>query len=178
MSGTAAGDVTGGGDEFVTLGRISGVYGVRGWCKVFSYTEPRDNILGYSPLYIRLDGGWRARELLEGRQHGQGIVLRLQGCEDRDQVVALLGTDIAIRREQLPPAAPGEYYWKDLVGLRVLTREGVELGKVVEMMATGANDVMVVAGERERLIPFTQGEAVRQVNLDQGFIEVDWDPEF
>lgn len=163
---------------FVTLGRISGLYGVRGWCKVFSYTEPRDNILVYSPLYLRTDGEWRERAMAEGRKHGQGVVLRLEGCENRDQAAELLGTEIAVRREQLPEAAPGEYYWADLIGLRVVNRDGVELGRIAEMMATGANDVMVVAGERERLIPFTRGEAVSEVNLDAGFIEVDWDPEF
>jgi 16S rRNA processing protein RimM len=104
--------------------------------------------------------------------------VHIAGIDDRDIAASLLNTQIAVRREQLPPAAEGEYYWSDLVGLAVRTIAGVELGKVTHLMQTGANDVLVVKGDRERLIPFLQPDVVKRVDLDAGIIEVDWDPEF
>ncbi|MFN2310048.1 MAG: ribosome maturation factor RimM [Gammaproteobacteria bacterium] len=162
----------------VVVGRISGLYGVRGWLRVFSYTDPRDEIIGYVPWLIQADGQWQQIEVEDGRAQGKGIVVKLAGYDDRDAAVRLLGRDIAIRREQLGALAPGEYFWADLEGLRVVTCAGVDLGVVDHLLATGANDVIVVRGERERLIPFVQGEVIRTVDLQGGVIEVDWDPDF
>jgi 16S rRNA processing protein RimM len=106
------------------------------------------------------------------------VVLKFVGCDDRDQVIALLQADIAVRRAQLPPPAPGEYYWADLQGLRVVTVDDVELGTVSHLLATGANDVLVVKGERERLLPFVRDQVVVEVNLEQRLLRVDWDPDF
>lgn len=164
--------------EPVVLGRINGLYGVRGWVKVYSYTEPRDNILNYSPWQVYYQGQWREMRPLEGRSQGKGVVVHVEGFDDRDLAATLIGSEIAISREQMPPSRPGEYYWADLEGCRVVTTEGVELGTVSGLFETGANDVMVVKGERERLLPFVQPDVVRQVDLDQGLIEVDWDPDF
>jgi len=88
------------------------------------------------------------------------------------------GQEIAVRREQLPAAEEGEYYWVDLVGLRVETLDGSELGRVDHLMATGANDVLVVEGERQRLIPFVTGHIVKDVDLDAGVIRVDWQADY
>ena len=162
----------------VTLGRITGLYGVRGWVKVFSHTEPRDNILRYNPWQVRLKGQWRALRLAEGRAHNQGIVARLEGYADRDAAAVLLGADIAVQREQFQPLANGEYYWADLIGLKVVTTDGVGLGVVDGLMETGANDVLVVRGERERLIPYLPGQVVVAVDREAGELRVDWDPEF
>ena len=164
--------------EYIQAGRITGLYGVRGWVKVYSYTEPRENIIGYSPWRVRLGNQWHELAVAEGRRHGKGVIARLAGYEDRSQAERLLGADIAIRRDQLPPLAEDEYYWSDLEGLRVVTREGRELGRVHHLIATGANDVLVVRGERERLIPFLQGDVVLDVDLAGGSLRVDWDPEF
>jgi 16S rRNA processing protein RimM len=107
------------------------------------------------------------------------MVAQLPGVDDRDQAAALIGTDIHVAREQLPPPAKGEYYWVDLEGLEVVTTDNVELGRVSHLFATGANDVVVVRdGTRERLIPFVQGSYVRSVDLSAGRMVVDWDPEF
>lgn len=165
-------------DDLIVVGRISGLYGVRGWVKVYSHTEPRSNILSYTTWYLKGKGEWLERELLEGRPHGKGIIAHLAGLDDRDSAAALLGADIAIRREQLADTAAGEYYWADLIGLRVVTSEGVELGTVDSLLETGANDVLVVKDERERLIPYIPDEVVTEVNLDDGMIIVNWDPEF
>jgi 16S rRNA processing protein RimM len=164
--------------QMIVVGKISGLYGVRGWCKVFSHTEPRDNILMYSPWYLRKGNEWQAVELQEGRQHGKGIIAHLQGCDDRDAAAALMGTEVAIKREQLASLAADEYYWSDLVGCQVETVDGVELGHIDRMMETGANDVIVVAGERERLIPFVQGDVVVEVDTAAKRVRVDWDPDF
>lgn len=162
----------------VVLGRVSGLFGVRGWVKVYSHTEPRENIAGYRDWYLQCDGDWQPARVEQGRRHGKGVVVKLVGIEDRDQAAALIDCDIAIDRDQLPPLPPGEYYWADLEGLRVVTLEGTELGRVSHLFATGANDVMVVRGERERLLPFVQPDIIRRVDPEQGLIEVDWDPEF
>jgi len=165
-------------DEMVILGRVSGLFGVRGWVKIHSDTSPREGILGYKQWYLKgMDGWWQAK-LLAGRTQGKGVVAHLVGYEDRDQAATLVGLDIAVRREQLPALAPGEYYWADLEGLRVENVEGVGLGVVSHLFETGANDVLVVKGERERLIPYTWGEAVREVDLESGRLIVDWDPDF
>lgn len=160
------------------LGRISGLFGVKGWVKIHSDTSPREGILGYKLWYLKKPGGWESTKLLAGRVQGKGVVALLSGCEDRDQAVGLIGLDIAIRREQLPKLKPGEYYWSDLEGLRVETIEGVDLGVVSHLFETGANDVLVVTGDRERLIPYTPGEAIREVDLKAGRILVDWDADF
>ena len=164
--------------DMIVIGKISGIYGVRGWCKVFSHTEPRDNILKYSPLYLRVGNEWQAVELLEGRQQGKGIVAHLKGCDDRDAAAALMGTEVAIKTEQRGSLEADEYYWSDLIGCQVETIDGIELGHIEKMMETGANDVIVVAGERERLIPFIQGDVVVEVDIAAKRVRVDWDPDF
>jgi 16S rRNA processing protein RimM len=163
-------------EKWVVLGRIAGVYGVKGWVKVVSETDPPANILGYAPW--RLSQGDRQWEVeLEGRPHGKGVIAHLRGCDDRDQAARLVGATIAVDRERLPPAAEGEYYWTDLEGLRVRNLQGIELGCVDHLFETGANDVMVVRGERERLLPFIDSVILR-VDLPGGLISVDWDADF
>lgn len=165
------------GPKRVVLGRISGLFGVRGWVKVHSDTAPRSNILTYPEWFLEGTGGWRACKVEEGHPQGKGIVAKLEGYDDRDQAAELVGLEIAVDRAQLPDAGPGEYYWADLVGLRVVNRAGVELGVVDSLFATGSNDVLVVKGARQRLIPFTE-HAVVEIDLDEGRLLVDWDPEF
>ncbi|NEX21174.1 ribosome maturation factor RimM [Thiorhodococcus mannitoliphagus] len=164
------------GPPRIVLGRVSGVYGVKGWVKIFSETDPREGILKYQPWLLGPDAKpWR---FAEGKRHGKGVVARLENCEDRDQAAMFVGQEIAIDRRQLPPASPDEFYWIDLEGLEVITVTEVALGRVSHLFSTGANDVMVVKGERERLIPFDWGEVVREVDFERGRIQVDWDPEF
>ena len=165
-------------ERMVRVGRISGLYGVRGWLRIHSFTDPRENIIAYRPWYLNQAGAWRSVQVEAGRRQGKGVVAKLAGCNDRDSAATLVGNDIGICRDQLPTAETGEYYWGDLIGLRVRTVAGVELGTVDHLMETGANDVLVVRGDRERLIPFVRGSVVRKVDLQQGCIEVDWDPQF
>ncbi len=165
--------------DYIVVGSINGLHGVRGWVKVFSHTQPRKNILSYRTWYLLRDGQWVATKLLDGRQQGKGIVARLEGYDDRDQAATLLKTDIAIHSGQLPKAPSGEYYWAELQGLKVINAEGIELGVVDHLLETGANDVLVVMeGETERLIPYVIGQFVLEVSLAEGVIKVDWDPDF
>lgn len=163
------------GSRRLVLGRIAGVFGVRGWIKVFSETEPRENILSYSPWYLGEDP--TPRTIAEGRCHGQGVIARLSGCDDRDQAAALVGLAISVRRDQLPPPQPDELYWADLEGLEVETLEGIALGRVDHLFRTPANDVVVVKGDRERLLPFLWDRVIREVDFERGLMRVDWDPE-
>ncbi len=145
---------------------------------MFSYTRPRENILQYQPWYLQQAGDWRSRHLAEGKRHGKGVIVRLQDCGDRDQAMSLINCEIGISREQLPAAGPDEYYWEDLQGLEVVTQDDESLGRVDHLIETGANDVLVVTGERERLVPFVLEQVVTSVDLDAGIIRVDWDKDF
>lgn len=163
----------------VALGKVSGVFGVRGWLKVYSFTVPRGKIVDYRVWQLWRQGApWRTVEVLEGGEHGKTVIARLAGIDDRDAAAGLIDSEIRVAREALPPPAPGEFYWADLEGLAVVTRDGVDLGRVDRMLETPAHDVMVIQGERERLVPFVQGIYVLEVDLEDGRITVDWDPEF
>jgi 16S rRNA processing protein RimM len=142
---------------------------------VFSYTEPREALLQYKGLLLGRNGDWESVKVAEGQRHGKSVILRLEGHDDRDQAAALIGTEIGADRSELPEPQEGHYYWSDLTGLTVVHRDGTELGKVKEVLETGAHDVMVVQGEEERLVPFVMDEVVLDVDLEQKVINVDWE---
>lgn len=164
--------------QLINVGKISGVFGIKGWLKVFSFTDERENILDYSPWLLTKGSETRSFNALDGALQGKVVVAHLEGINDRDQAAALMGWDIFITHEQLPKPAEGEYYWSDLVGLEVETTQGVRLGIVESLLETGANDVLVIKGERERAIPFLQGQTVIDIDLQAGRMIVDWDPDF
>ncbi len=164
--------------QHISVGKISGVFGIKGWVKVFSFTDPRENILTYSPWLLKKGDETKTVNVVDGQLQGKTIVAQLTGVDDRDQAASLMGWDIFITQDQLPKAAKGEYYWSDLIGLNVETIDGVQLGVVDSLLETGANDVVIVQGERERVIPFLQGQTIINVDLNAGKIVVDWDPEF
>lgn len=160
------------------LGCVVGVHGVRGWVKVRSWTRPAENLLDYPHWWLQRDSAWERVAVREGRPHGKGLAVALGDVNDREMArERLVGRNIAVPRAQLPPAEPDEIYWSDLEGMRVETVNGVPLGRVDHLIETGANDVLVVRGERERLIPFTD-IAVREVDLGERCVRVDWDPDF
>ena len=159
----------------IVLGRVSGLYGVQGWVKVFSYTEPREAILGYRDCLLGRDGEWHSARIVEGRRHGKTVIVRMDAVQDRDAAAEWIGADIAVQRSSLPDTLADEYYWADLEGLQVVRRDDRTLGTVAYMLATGAHDVMVVQGDKEILIPFVPGRTVLDVNLADGQIQVDWD---
>ncbi len=164
--------------ERVVIGKIVGLYGVRGWVKIFSDTQPKENIFNYTPWQIKTGGAWQPMTILAGRTQGKGLVAQLKGCDDREQARLFIGAEISIFRQQMPEAGEGEYYWSDLIGLEVINLKDEPLGRVDHLLETGANDVLVVKGEREHLIPFVLKHTVREVDLVAGTLRVDWDADF
>lgn len=162
----------------VLVGRVSTFYGLKGGLKIFSYTDPRENIINYSPWQLNCNGEWLVYDLFSGRRHGKTVIAQLRGIEDRNQAAELVGVDISVWRDQLPAEVEGEYYWADLIGLNVINTDGTALGQVDHLIETGANDVLVLIGERERLIPYIMGSVVLSVDLQVAVIRVDWDPDF
>ena len=179
-----AGPETGSDDQHVVLGKLTSPYGVKGWLKVYSYTSPMDGILDYPEWQLRLDGNTVTRRLSQGRRQGKGLVACLEGVTSRELAEQWAGAEILLPKHALPHLAPGEYYWHQLEGLRVMTREGVDLGRVSYLFETGANDVLVVRGDaeavddKERLLPFLPDQVVLEVDLDAAKMTVDWDPDF
>jgi 16S rRNA processing protein RimM len=169
-------------EEKIVVGRISGVYGIKGWVRILSFTSPLENILSYRPWRLTREslpeGFGDEIEFAEGRRQGKGLVARLPGIDDRDAAAKLVGAEIEVARGQFAVSADGEFYWADLIGLHVETSAGEDLGVVESLLETGANDVLVIAGTRRRLIPYLKDEVIVEVDLDQQKIVVDWDPEF
>ena len=165
-------------DAPLVMGRIAAPYGVKGWVRVVTFTETPANLLAYSPWYLKREGGWQAVALLDGREHGKGLVAQLAGCDDRDKAAALSGSEIGVYRSQLPVPDSDAYYWSDLVGMQVFTTRDVLLGVVDHLIETGANDVLVIRGERECLVPFIRDQVIKSVDIAAGVIRVDWDPDF
>ena len=165
--------------RMIAVGRLHGAFGVRGEVKLESYTDPELSIARYQPWILRDGrGGERSVKGVRVRTGGKGLIAALPDVADRDGAEALRGTEVLVPRSALPPPGPGEYYWVDLEGLRVVNLEGVEFGTASHLFDTGANLVLVVIGERERMIPFVQPEYVREADFDAGIIRVDWDADF
>ena len=171
--------------NYVLLGYISGVHGVKGWLKVFSYTSPRLQITEYPEWYLADDGkkDWQRINVLDGKKQGKNIIALLDGVNDRNHVEALIGTKISIKTDQLEALPKHQYYWRDLIGLSVVTVDDVSLGVVDWLFDTGSNDVLVVkdntgVAAKERMIPFLLDDVIKIIDLDEARIIVDWDPDF
>lgn len=164
--------------KWVTLGRVSGVFGVKGWLKVHSYTEPHSNVLTFRAWTLRFEGADRVVDVEDGLNRAGAIVAKLRGVDDPDSARSIVGADIVVERERLPPLGMGEFYWADLEGCEVRTTGGVALGCVDHVTATGAHDMLVLPGKPERLIPFVAGRIVKQVDLAERVIVVDWSPDY
>ena len=162
----------------IVMGKIAGAYGIKGWIKVMSFTQPPEKILRYRPWYLLASGEPQIIKLKAGKPHGKTLVAWLEGIEDRNQAELLNGYEIAIEREQLPQLDNNQYYWSDLINLKVVNQQGIDFGRVTSLVETGANDVLVVQGERERLVPWILEQVIVQVSLEQGLISVDWDADF
>tara|TARA_B100000989_G_scaffold292277_1_gene267919 strand:- start:7577 stop:8113 length:537 start_codon:yes stop_codon:yes gene_type:complete len=163
---------------WLKLGNISGVFGVKGWLKVYANTEKKENILAYQPWYIERNKVRQAVKLKAGKPHGKTIIAHLEGVDDRNEAELWVGSDIYIRSDQLPELNEDEYYWSDLIGLKVVSVEGDDFGVIDHLLETGANDVIVVKGDRERLIPYVTGQVVKAVDLKENKMIVDWGADF
>ena len=163
----------------ILLGRIVGAFGIRGQIKIESWTEPRDAIFRYQPWILRdVQGNEREFQGARGKESGKHLVATFPDVTDRDVVEAMRGTDIYVLRSALPPPKAGEFYWIDLEGFRVVNVDGVDFGTVSHLFSTGANDVLFVRGDRERMVPFVEPDFVKSIDFEGGLITVDWDPDF
>ena len=174
-------------DKRVVLGKISTVYGVKGWLKVNSYSNPRKNIFNYPQWQIKTRNGWIKQEVEQGRPHGKTLVVKLAGCDDRDQAQLFVGSSIAVYRSQLPDTESGEHYWSDILGMDVVDTDGLELGQVKDIMETGSNDVLVVRETVSKkrsgkasdiLIPWLIDDVIINIDTDKQLITVQWDNDY
>ena len=160
----------------ILLGTINGIYGVQGWVKVFSHTDPRENILSYAPWWLHCKGQWRQVQIEDGKLlQGKSVIVKLQGVDDRDVARQLMGCEIWIEKAQMPPVKD-TYYWVDLMGCQVQNLQQQPLGVVKNLLETGAHDVLRVenaAGE-QTLIPFVEGHYIQSVDIENKQIVVDW----
>ena len=164
-------------DDLICVGHILGAQGIKGWVRVFSNTSPRENIVKYSPWLIERGEALEAVKV-RGRLQGKNVLAQLDGIEDRTRAEELTGCQLYIKPQQLPRLEAGEYYWSDIIGLAVETRAMEPLGVVESMLETGADDVMVISGDRERLIPFVIDDIVKEVDLETKRIVVDWSADY
>ncbi|WP_404396848.1 ribosome maturation factor RimM [Idiomarina loihiensis] len=170
--------------EQIVVGRIGAVYGVKGWLKVQSFTDDPESIFEYSP-WLLSQKTEREMKVVEWRRHNNGFIVRLEGISDRDEAARLTGADICITADELPALADDEFYWRDLIGMRVVNTNGYDMGVVEQIMPTASNDVLVVKansndgfGKSERLIPFIQSEYVTAVDKEAKQIQVEWPSDF
>ncbi len=171
--------------EKIVVGKFGASYGIRGWLKVFSYTDDAESIFNYSPWFINQKGDWVECKVESWKRHNKGMVCKLEGLEIREEAHLLTNFEIAINPASLPELSEDEFYWRELFGMQVITTKGYNLGEVVDLLETGSNDVLVVKanlkdafGQKERLIPFLEEQVIIQVDREAQRIEVDWDPGF
>ncbi|CAG7856783.1 hypothetical protein MCAMS1_01402 [biofilm metagenome] len=162
----------------IQVGLISGVFGIKGWLKIASYTAPKDNILNYKPWLLKKGNEEKTVKVIAGKLQGKGLIAQIDGINDRDQAQLLIGWAVYINHAQLPALKKGEYYWADLVGLEVENTDGIHFGKVESLIETGSNDILLVNGDKERAIPFLQGQTIQSIDLVAGKMIVDWDADF
>jgi|TARA_B110000211_G_scaffold105227_1_gene122395 16S rRNA processing protein RimM len=169
----------------VTLGKVGAVYGIKGWLKIHSFTDDQEAILDYFPWSLKLGNKVQSVEITDWRKHNNGLVVKVAGIDDRDIAQKLVGSEIFVSEDALSDLPEGEFYWRDLIGMTVVTDKGYDLGQVSDIMETGANDVLVVKanlkdgfGKKERLIPYLMDQVILSVSTENKQICVDWDPGF
>jgi len=158
----------------VELGRVIGAFGIKGWIRLQSYTDPPENILRYR-RWMLAGQEWK---VVDGHEQGGTVVAALEGLSDRNAAAALRGNVVEVTRSALPKVKRGEFYWTDVLGSEVVSTRGARLGTLQGLTSNGAQDVMVVMGERERLIPAVAGAIVKTVDRDTKQIVVEWEPEY
>ena len=154
----------------ILIGKVSGCFGVKGWLKVFSYTDPRDNITTYANWIVN----GVVFKAVESKQNGKLIVAKLNGIDDKETAFMLIGQKIEIEKEQLHSLNQGEYYWHDLIGIEVTNKQGVKFGTIKSLLETGAHDVVIIQGERERIIPYIMDKTILEINIEKNSMLVDW----
>lgn len=169
----------------IVVGKFGASYGIRGWLKVFSYTDDAESIFDYAPWFVNHKGTWVEYKIESWKRHNKGMVVKLAGLDMREDANLLTNVEIAIDPNSLPELSEDEFYWRELFGMQVFNTQGYHLGEVIDIMETGSNDVLVVKanlkdafGQKERLIPFLEEQVIKHIDRDAQRIEVDWDPGF
>ena len=157
-------------DSRILIGKVSGCFGVKGWLKIFSYSDPRENITTYKSWLV----GDKLFDSVESKKNGKLIVAKLEGINDKETAQTLIGQKIEILQSQLRQLDTNQFYWKDLIGLSVTNKQGVDLGIIKNMLETGSNDVIIIKGDRERLIPYITDKTIIKVDLSNKTMLVDW----
>lgn len=165
-------------DDWVIVGRFGRPHGIKGFVSVYSFTEPSDNILSYTDWHVYLNNAWKSIKILSVQTHSKTIVAQIEGFPERESVARLTNCEIAIQKNQLAPLTAGEYYWHQLIGMKVVNQQEQEFGQVVEIMPTGSNDVLVVQGEKKHLIPYLPGQFIIKIDENSRTITVNWDMDF
>jgi 16S rRNA processing protein RimM len=165
------------GSDWIVMGRIAAPFGIKGWVKVQPFSDDPGTLMDFESWRVGRDTEQALYTVETIQEHSNALVAKLEGIDDRDAAYALRGQEISVERSKLPPPEENEYYWSDLIGLTAVNREGVELGKVDSLMETGAQDVLVIKGKREHLIPFI-AQFVGKVDVAGGLIEVDWGEDY
>lgn len=164
--------------QYVVVGQFAKTFGVSGWIKVHSYTYPPTNLVNYDPWFYNKNQAWLHVPVKDVQLQGHNIIALIEGYDSPESVRVFTGIEISVHRSQLPVLPEGEFYWYDLIGLSVHTVGGIELGQVIRVFNSGANDLLVVQGEKEHLIPFIRDHFVLSIDIPLRRIVVDWDPEF
>jgi 16S rRNA processing protein RimM len=164
-------------EKLVAMGRVSAPFGVKGWIKIQPFTAATANLLAYTVWWLGRDGAWGEYAVGTAQVHGRSVVAQLEGCHDREAAAQFRGMQVAVPREALPQTAIDEFYWADLIGLKVVNSAAQDFGRVVRILETGANAVLVVEGERERLIPFI-ADVIREVDLAAGVMRLEWGADY
>ncbi len=163
-----------GSQNWVAMGYIKGAFGVKGWVKVHAGTEYADSLLDYPEWRLTKGGNVQIAEIEAGKVVGDELQVKFAHINDRDAAALLRGYTIEVPREQFEPTEEGEYYWADLIGMAVKNRDGINLGEVINLMETGAHDILVVRGEHgEKLIPFVD-QFIDSVDNENRQITCDW----
>lgn len=154
----------------ILIGKVSGCFGVKGWLKIFSYCEPRENISSYATWIVND----KVFESVESKRNGKLMVAKLKGIDDKDTALSLIGQKIEINKEQLHCLDNDKFYWHDLVGLEVTNKQGVKFGTIKSLLETGAHDVVIINGDRERIVPYIMDQTILEVNIEKNSMLVDW----
>lgn len=159
----------------VIMGRVASAHGIRGWVKIQPFTEYLDSLLDYKTWWVGHEHGpWREVKVQQCEAHNKTLAAQLPDCPDRTAAEKLKGMLVAVPRSSLPEQQDDEYYWADLIGMAVVNEAGVVLGTVDNLLETGANDVLSVKGDSgAMLIPFV-ASAIKQVDVKNKVIRVDW----
>ncbi|AKZ65780.1 ribosome maturation factor RimM [Candidatus Palibaumannia cicadellinicola] len=170
----------------IVLGKISVVYGIRGWLKIISFTQSANSIFDYQPWFINISstgGTWQKITIDDWKYHNNTIIIKSNSINNREEAKPFTNCQIIVEASQLPNLANGEYYWKDIIGCTIETLNGDQLGTVINLIETGSNDVMVVktnlkkyfSKKNDLLIPFLYGQVIKTVDLTNRIIKVNWD---